>query len=162
MQHKDKINRLFRKLKQQNITSTSTYNSLITSGSGPGILYGLLKIHKTGIPLRPILTAYNTAAYKIAKFTVRLLEFYTHNSFSLSNSYALINKLKEIHLNTTSFLCSFDVRSLFTNIPLNEIIDVICNTMFQNTERFHNFPKTEFRALLKLAAKKIHSSFSTK
>ena len=153
MQHEDKINRLLRKLKQQNIISTSTYNSLFTSGSGPGILYGLPKIHKTGTPLRPILAAYNTAAYKIAKFIVPLLEPYTHNSFSLPNSYALIDKLKEIQLNTTSFLCSFDVQSLFTNIPLDETIDIICNTVFQNTDRFHNFPKTEFRALLNLAAK---------
>ena len=82
MQHEDKINKLIRKLKQQNIISTSTYNFLFTSDSGPGILYGLPKIHKTGTPLRPILAAYNTAAYKIAKFIVPLLESYTHNSFS--------------------------------------------------------------------------------
>ena len=118
MQHEDKINRLLRKLKQQNIISASTYNSLFTSGSGPGILYGPPKIHKTSTNLGPILAAYNTAAFKIAKFIVPLLEPYTHNCFSLSNSYALFDKLKEIHLNTISFLCSFDVQSLCTNISL--------------------------------------------
>ena len=84
-----------------------------------------------------------------------LLEPYIHNSFSLPNSYALLDKLKEIHLNTTSSLCSFDVQSLFTNIPLDKTIDIICNTVFQNTDRFHNFPKPEFRSLLNLAAKNL-------
>ena len=80
MQHEDKINRLFRKLKQQNIISASTFNSLFTTDSLPDILYGLLKIHKTGTTLRSILAATNTAAYKTAKFIVPLLEPYTHNS----------------------------------------------------------------------------------
>ena len=140
--------------KKQNIISASTHNSLFTSGCEPGILYGLPKIHKTDTPLRPILAYYNTAAYKISKFIVPLLEPYTHNSFSFSNSYALVGKLKAIRLNTTSFLCSFDVQSLFTNVSLDETIDIICNTVFQNTDRFHNFPKTEFRSLLILASKK--------
>ena len=152
MQHEDKINRFLRKLKQPNIISASTYNFLFTFGSGPGILYGQPTIHKTGPPLRPILAAYYTAAYNIAKFIVPLLEPFTHNSFSLPNSYALVDKLK-FHLNTTTFLRSFGVQSLFTNIPLDETIDIICNTVFQNTDRFHNYPKTEFRALLNLAAK---------
>ena len=145
MQQKDKINRLLRKCKQQNIISASTHNFLFTSDSGPGILYGLPKILKTSTPLRPILAAHN-AAYNIAKSLVPLLEPDTHNRFSLSNSYALRDTLKQIHISTTSFLCSFDVQSLFTNIPLDETIDMICNTVFQNTDRFHNFPKTGFRA----------------
>ena len=144
----DKINKLFRKSKQQNIISASTYNSLLISGSGPGILYGLLKIQKTVTLLfLPLIIL------QLSKFIVPLLEPYTHNSFSLFNSCALMKKLKEIHLNTTSFMCSLDVQSLFTNIPLDETIDIICNTVFQNTDRFHNFPKTEFRPLLNLAAK---------
>ena len=50
-------------------------------------------------------------------------------------------------------MCSFDIQSLFTNIPLDKTIDIICNAVFQNTGLFHNFPKTEFLALLNFAAK---------
>ena len=144
MQHEDKFDSLLRKLKQQNIISASAYNSLFASCSGPGIIYGLPKIHKTGTPLRPIL-----AAFKIVKFIVPLLEPYSHNSCSLSNSYVLMDKLKQIYLNSISFLCSIDVQTLFTNIPLDdETIDIICNTVFQNTDRFHNFSNPEFLALM--------------
>ena len=93
MQREDRINKLLRKWKQQNIISASTYNSLFYSGSGPGILNGLPTICKTGTLLRPILAANNTAAYKITKFVVPLLEPYTHDSFSLFYFYALMDKL---------------------------------------------------------------------
>ena len=56
-------------------------------------------------------------------------------------------------------VCHCHVHSLFTNIPLGETTDIICNTVFQNTDRFHNFPKTDFRALLNLVAKKISLHF---
>ena len=67
---------------------SSTCNSLLTSGSGPGILYALFKILIADISLRSILAAYNTAAYKIANFLVPPLEPYTHDDFSLPISYA--------------------------------------------------------------------------
>ena len=42
----DKINNFLRKLKKLMLLSDETYKSLFVSGSGPGILYGLPKIHK--------------------------------------------------------------------------------------------------------------------
>ena len=62
-----------------NIISDSTYKLIYASGSAPGILYGLAKIHKPGIPFRPILAAYRTAVYKVAKFLVLLIEPFTSN-----------------------------------------------------------------------------------
>ena len=43
-----------------NFISSDTYNSLFASGLSPGILYGLLKTHKTNNPVRPIFSAINT------------------------------------------------------------------------------------------------------
>ena len=57
----DKINRFLNKLKKVNLITEPIYKHLFVSGSAPGILYGLPKVHKNGIPLRPILAAYNTA-----------------------------------------------------------------------------------------------------
>jgi hypothetical protein len=39
----------------------------------PKCLYGLPKIHKNGIPLRPILSAIKSRSYSLAKFLVSLL-----------------------------------------------------------------------------------------
>ena len=42
----DKIKKILRKLKDENIILSETYSKLYTTGSSPGILYGLPKIHK--------------------------------------------------------------------------------------------------------------------
>lgn len=59
----DKSNRFISVLKENEIINDSTYKTLYTSGSSLGQLYGLPKIHKQNIPLRPIVATYNTANY---------------------------------------------------------------------------------------------------
>ena len=54
---------------------------------------------------------------------------------------------------------SLDVESLFTNIPLEEIIDICANTLFQNTERVEGLSKTEFKELLSIATKESYILF---
>ncbi len=71
----DKLNRILRTLK--NTLTDVTYNYLFASGSTPGILYGLPKVHKEGCPIRPILSAINTFNYNLAKFFVPLLSHLT-------------------------------------------------------------------------------------
>ena len=50
----------------------ATYDKLRAVGSSPGKLYGLPKTHKSGVPLRPILSAVTCHNYNIAKFLVPL------------------------------------------------------------------------------------------
>ena len=42
-------------LKKNGTISELVYNKLFPSGSRPGILYGLPKVHKAGVPLRPVI-----------------------------------------------------------------------------------------------------------
>ena len=51
---------------------------MYTSGTKPGILYGLPKVHKRDVPLRPILSSIGTAGYNTAKFFVLLLFYFNH------------------------------------------------------------------------------------
>ena len=44
------------------------YNSIVPSGSQPGKLYGLCKVHKSGNPLRPVISMIGTAEYQLAKY----------------------------------------------------------------------------------------------
>ncbi|XP_069977670.1 uncharacterized protein [Penaeus vannamei] len=67
----DKLNRLLRPIKET--INEATYNSILASGSRPGCLYGLPKVHKTGTPLRPIVSSINTFNYNLAKFLNRPL-----------------------------------------------------------------------------------------
>ena len=51
---------------------------------------------------------------------------------------------------------SFDVKSLFTNIPINETINIACDTLFDPDQQFDTiFTKNYFKQFLELAAKGI-------
>ena len=73
-----------------------------------GILYGLAKIHnKDNIPLRPILAAYKTAGYKIAKYLVPLIQPFASNDFTLKNSYEFYSSIQGLNnSNTTGYMVS--------------------------------------------------------
>ena len=51
---------------------------------------------------------------------------------------------------------SLDVDSLFTNIPLEETIDICTNALFENMEKVEGLSKIEFKELLSLATKESY------
>ena len=79
---------IFKKLVATNITSEET-RSLKPVGTRPGIMHGLCKVHKDIIdncpPFRPILSAINAPAYKLAKFLVPILKSLTSNEYMVKD-----------------------------------------------------------------------------
>ena len=155
MEIEDKINRFLLKLKKSKIIDENCYKSLYVSGSGPGILYGLPKIHKPNFsetfPFRPIFAAYNSASYNISKFLVPILAPLTTNEFTVLNSYSFVDEITSFPNADKYYMASFDIESLFTNIPLKETIDIILNALFSNSDLFLNFTRHLFSQLLNLA-----------
>ena len=96
----EKINNFLRKLKKFEILSDDFYRKMFTSGSGPGILYGLPKIHKpnfdTNFQFRPIFAAYNTLSFNLAKFLVPILNPFTCNEFTTANSHSFANDITAV------------------------------------------------------------------
>ena len=157
----DKLGRLLRKLLKLKIINNDTFNFVFKSGSSPGILYGLPKTHKKETPVRPVLSTIGTFNYNLAKFFVPLLEPITTNIYSLKNSFEFVNDIKKLNINK-KVMASFDVESLFTNIPLNETIDIIINNLFGDTDDFMKFSPKQFRDLLELAVKECPFQFNNK
>ena len=60
--------------KKQKIISDETFQKIRPTGSRPGIIYGLPKIHKEGYPLRPIISSSGTYNYNLAKFLDSLIK----------------------------------------------------------------------------------------
>jgi hypothetical protein len=59
-------------------------------------------------------------------------------------------------------MASFDVTSLFTNIPLDKTIDIISGQLYSTQTFYHGFSKTEFVQLLNLVVKNCHFIFDGK
>ena len=123
-------------------------------------MYILPKIHKSNIPLRPILAAYQTPAYNPAKYLVPLLTPYTLNSYTVKNSYDFIEQLKEVNLGKNYTMASFDISSLFTSVPLEETIAIICNKIYENTDTFNRLSRKDLRTFLSLASKESFFIFN--
>ena len=148
----DRTNRILNKLKKEGALTDSQYNNLSISGSSPGIMYGLPKVHKENPPLRPILSANNTTTYKIAKFIVPLLQPFTTNDYTIKNSFEFSKIITSIRNSSSYTMCSYDVTSLFTQIPLQETIDIILEKAFPSPNNlFHGFNRNQFKSLLELA-----------
>lgn len=156
----DKINRMLSKLKSIGTISKDIYSSLYATGTAPGILYGLAKTHKPNIPLRPILAAYKTAMYNLAKFLVPLIQPYTTNQYSLKNSYNFYNSITHFNANSETFIVSYDVTSLYTNVPVFETINILCDKIFRNSDVFHGFNRINFLEFLKISVTNTYFLFN--
>ena len=132
IKQEDKVNRFLTKLLKEKVISQEIYENLRLSGSQPGVLYGLPKIHKENVPLRPILSAIGTSGYKIAKFLLPFLEPLTSNQFTVKDSFSFVEEIRKIHNSENFYMASFDVKFLFTNVPLDETIDIAANNLYDN------------------------------
>ena len=61
--------------------------------------------------------------YGLAKHLVELLSDIIPSEHCAKDTFSFVEELKEVSM-LNSFMVSFDVNSLFTNIPLNETIDI--------------------------------------
>jgi len=121
----DKLNRIIRPLKT--ILDETIYHSIFSAGSRAGFMYGLPKVHKPGLPLRPIISSIGTFSYNLAKFLVQIIQPLTYNEYTISNSSNFINEISHLRFDDTITMASFDVESLFTNVPLAETTQIITN-----------------------------------
>ena len=143
----DKLNRMLRTIKEK--IGSDVYNWLYASGSNPGVIYGLSKVHKNNVPLRPIVSCIKTAAYNLSKFLIPLVSPLTTNQYTLANSKMFVDSLLALNLPNQYIMTSYDVESLFTNVPLNETIDIILDNY--DPKSFYDLGKTMLKKLLKFA-----------
>ena len=160
-----KVTDLLKKLKNKNTISEKTYNKLRPVGSKPGTLYGSAKVHKPLInglpPFRPILSAIGTPTYKLAKFLVPVLSDITQNEFTVKDSFTFVDEI--LTQNSDLYMASLDVDALFTNIPLDETIDICVKKLFKTPGTLvKGISKNEFRDLLNLATKESSFMFNNK
>ena len=158
-----RLNSTINRLKNNSTIDSVLASKLSASGSCPGVMYGLPKIHKPNVPMRPILSANNTTSYNLSQYLVPLLSDLSTNEFTIKNSYDFANYVNSLEDSSKYIMCSFDIESLFTNIPLDETIEVIISQLFPDaTSTFHNFNKSEFKSLLNLATKSSTFLFDQK
>ena len=122
-------------LTQGNLTKAE-YDTLRTSegSSKPALFYGRPKVHKPDVPLRPIVSCVGTALYNTSKFLARLLRPLSGKTSSfIRNSADFCEQLREVTIDDDELMVSFDVRSLYTSIPIKEALQVIETKLNEDT-----------------------------
>ena len=131
------------------------YKSLYPQSSQAGIMYGSSKTHKLLVDsfnkLRSILPAYNTYTYKWAKFFVPLFQHLTPNEFTLKDSFEFAKIICE-H-NSGLFVAFLDIYSLFTNVPLEEIINICVNELCKSNSTIHSLTRNKLPKCFSLTTK---------
>ena len=109
---------------------------LIPSGCVIPRLYGLAKVHKQNVPLRPVLSMTGSAYHSASRFVDEHLlkpivcEF---DQFTVKDSLEFQEKITSMNLEDGEVCMSFDIKSLFTSIPVNQTIDIICDTWYRGS-----------------------------
>ncbi|KFD60289.1 hypothetical protein M514_05966, partial [Trichuris suis] len=96
-------------------------------------LYGLLKMHKAGVPFRPIVSTINSATSELSRYLKQIIRPLTGKEPSfIRNSKSLVNEIKEMSLNPDEILVSCDVKGLFPSIPISHTLAVLHNLLIND------------------------------
>ena len=90
----------------------------------------MAKVHKDQVPMRPVVSMVGTPEYNLAKYLDQLIKPYISDKYLLRSTDDIIERLKQFSINSHNIVVSFDVFSLFTNVPLAETIELIINRLY--------------------------------
>ena len=132
-------------------------DTVCQKGSRLAHLYGLPKTHKERLAMRPILSATGTYNYALAKWLDEKLQPLSVNNHTFSDVFQFAEEIHELDFNEDDILVSYDVSALFTNVPLEETIQILANKAFTrnwfNEAHNLNITQDDLVELLRVATK---------
>ena len=157
------LQRFLRTLKKKGFFTNDAYDKIYPKGSKPARIYGLPKMHKfkesdSRPSFRPIVSSIGTFNYNLSKFLCNLLSPHIPTEYAAKDTFTFVNEMQKVS-SSNSFMVSFDVCSLFTNIPLEETIDIAVNVILENNVGI-KITKKELKQLFIYATSKTHFLFN--
>ena len=143
--------------------SINEYKRIYPTGSSPGKLDGTAKIHKLSdrdgiqiLPIRQTISNLNTGTYYLAKYLAKLL---STSEYTVSSSKEFMAAAKNVQMPSGYHMVSFDVKSLFTNVPLEYTIGLVLERIYKG-ELVTNIARSEMKEMLLLYTKKFCFSYN--
>lgn len=155
-----RYNQLIKQLKSDKELTEHVAKHLMNYNSVPAKLYGLPKIHKQNIPLRPIVSSIKSLTYNLSKFLSDILTaaFADITSYNVVDTFTFVNSVRGLTLPDNYVLISLDVVSLFTNIPMDLVFDIL-ERGWSLLEPHTTITKANFFKLLKFVCSNCYFSF---
>ena len=162
-----KAERSLRKLKSK--LSPCEYKKLYPTGSCPGKFYGTAKLHKLPVngkiddlPIRPIVPKINTATYQLAKHLSKVLSPLGESEHNIKSTKDFIRQIKKEPIPAGYEMVSFNLKSLFTNAPLDRTIDIILKRIYDPKELETKITRCEMKEMLTRCTKNVHFTYNKK
>ena len=155
-----KLRNFLKSLKKDNTITEELYKKLCSIGSKLDILCG----HKGTQSQYPSKTYSfchsNSPLQPFQVFSFSLLPCFDQSLDMVTDTFSFIDELRNLNIDTNDiYMASYDISSLFTNVPLDETIDIIIQKLFFNSTHYSGFSHIQFRNRLCFAAKNPHFSF---
>ena len=128
-----KIQRRLLQMHKDDLLPTGVYEVIRPTGSQRPRMYGLPKIHMKDVPFRPMLSMTGSAPHQLATWLTSVLQpvLSLYSSYCIQDSFSFVDAIRSSNLQPAStFMCSFDISSLFTNVPLAETIQICADSLY--------------------------------
>ena len=145
--------------------SEEVYERIRPVGSTRPRMYGLPKVHKEGAPLRPILSMTNAPQHALAGWLKEVLQpvLDKYSQHTIKDSFDFCTNLDNFVAKqdpSKTYMCSFDVQSLFTNIPLEQTLQLCLDTLYRDDDVAQpGVPEDVLRKMLRKATMDVEFSF---
>ena len=106
------------------------------------------------------MSSINSYNYNLASYLCELLIPFIPTTYCTKGSFTFIKDIQEVS-KQDSFMVSYDVCSLFTNIPLSETIDIAVKLILENKKDL-KFSENELTKLFRFATSQAHFYFDGK
>ena len=124
-------------MKKKDEISEALYTRLRSTGAQPARLYGLAKVHKQGTPLRPVLSLPGSLYDNLNKTLAKYFDEIEGANIE-TNTQMVREILETTELDSNGSIISLDVKSLYTNVPLKEAVEIALRRLSEQV----NPPKT--------------------
>ena len=151
LKEEERIQEILKDLLNKGEINKNLYNNMKPKGSQPPRLYGLAKVHKNNIPVRPVLSMPGSAYHGVAKQVAFWLSNIPECKIR-SSTKSVCDSFKEIIIQKDSELISFDVTSLYTNVPVAEAIQVCADLTYNGVNPIPPVSKETFIKLMKISS----------
>ncbi|CAF3570708.1 unnamed protein product [Rotaria socialis] len=166
-ERENELNKYIYSLLKDGIIDQKLRFRLQSTCSSLSVFYGLPKIHKTGYPIRPIISTIGSFQYELSKYLAKAIKDSSPQADSdIKDSFEFVKKIKNTILSQEKsyIICSFDVESLYTNVPVEEAINVTLDFIFKLKQKNANIPfsREQMKKLLELSVRDAPFRFQNK